>query len=59
MCFTIGPGESPSKLHIYGAASHGFTVTLVGLPSGCYTLSKGNLYVLFKTANWLFTANPG
>ena len=31
VCFTIGPGDSPSKMHIYGAASHGFTVTLVAL----------------------------
>lgn len=57
MCFTIGPGDSPSKMHIYGAASHGFTLTLVALTSGCYTLSKGNLCVLSKTAYWLFTAN--
>ena len=59
VCFTIGPGDSPSKMHIYGAASHGFTVTLVALASGCYSLSKGNLCVLSKTAYWLFTANPG
>ena len=59
VCFTIGPGDSPSKMHIYGAASHGFTMTLVALTSGCYTLSKGNLCVLSETAYWLFTANLG
>ena len=42
VCFTFGPVDSPAKLHIYGAASHGFTVTLVGLASGCYTFLKGN-----------------